>query len=181
MRNHPQNCNHIYSIYALSLSFCRISNQELDRCQGAKSYETHHIILLRAGGWAVAYTEVLQHRIEHVFTLLSLYTLPYHTARANHMHILIRKEVICCLIHFVQPPENTRFKFLWVLTYFSLIFAFHDWLAINTPLIMSLLPSLHPAGKDNASQSPVTIHNAFYNEITASSKGKKEGNIRNFP
>ena len=42
-----------------------------------------------------------------MFTLLSLYTLPYHTARANHMHTLILKEVICCLIHFVQPPENT--------------------------------------------------------------------------
>ena len=54
-------------------------------------------------------------------------------------------------------------------------------LAIDTWLIMSLLSFLCPAGKDNASKSSVTIRNEFYNKATASGKGKKEGNTRNFP
>ena len=75
---------------------------------------------------------------------------------------------------------------LWVLAsaknlFFTNFMIGYFILVIDTWLIMSLLPFLHPAGKGNALQSSVTIRNEFYNEIMASGKWIKEGNTINFP
>ena len=46
-------------------------------------------------------------RRNRLLSNLVTYTIPCHIAHANYVHTLFWKEVVCFLIHFVQPPENT--------------------------------------------------------------------------
>ena len=82
-------------------------NQELNIRTSRKSPIYHHTSN-RAGGWEVGSPHVIGFAAENCTFYFIYPHLPYCTCPITCKLRIFRKEVICCLIHYAQPTENTQ-------------------------------------------------------------------------